>query len=60
MEKGTFKKADRTNALTGPHAGITVQVPVNKKRGTTIGIDYSYRATDPFKGVHSIGARINL
>jgi hypothetical protein len=60
MEKGTFKKADRTNALTGPHAGITVQVPVNKKKGSTIGIDYSYRATDPFQGVHSIGARINL
>ncbi len=60
MEKGTFKKSDRTNALTGPHAGITVQVPVNKKKGSTIGIDYSYRATDPFKGVHSIGARINL
>jgi len=60
MEKGIFKKADRTNALTGPHAGITVQVPVNKKRGSTIGIDYSYRATNPFQGVHSIGARINL
>ena len=60
MEKGTFKKAERTNALTGPHAGITVQVPVNKKKGSTIGLDYSYRVTDPFQGVHSIGARINL
>lgn len=60
MEKGTFKKAERSNALTGPHAGITVQVPVNKKKGSTIGLDYSYRATDPFQGVHSIGARINL
>jgi hypothetical protein len=60
MEKGTFKKADRTNALTGPNAGITVQVPVNKKKGSTIGIDYSYRATDPFQGTHSFGVRINL
>jgi hypothetical protein len=60
MEKGTFKKADRTNALTGPHAGVTVQVPVNKKKGSTIGIDYSYRATNPFQGVHSFGVRINL
>ncbi|HNW90854.1 MAG TPA: PorV/PorQ family protein [Bacteroidales bacterium] len=60
MEKGTFKKAERTNALTGPHAGITVQAPINKKKGSTIGVDYSYRATDPFKGVHSIGVRVNL
>ncbi len=60
FEKGSFKKADRTNALTGPHAGVTVQVPVNKKKGSTIGIDYSYRATDPFQGVHSFGVRINL
>ncbi|HPS26042.1 MAG TPA: PorV/PorQ family protein [Bacteroidales bacterium] len=60
MEKGTFKKGERTNALTGPHAGITVQAPVNKKKGSTIGIDYSYRATNPFKGVHSFGIRVNL
>ncbi len=60
FEKGTFKKAERTNALTGPSAGLTVQVPVNKKKGTTIGIDYSYRPTNPFQGCHSIGARINL
>jgi hypothetical protein len=60
MEKGTFKKADRTNALTGPNAGVTVQVPVNKKKNSTIGIDYSYRATNPFQGVHSFGVRINL
>jgi hypothetical protein len=60
MEKGTFKKADRTNALTGLNAGVTVQVPVNKKKGSTIGIDYSYRGSDPFQGVHSFGVRINL
>lgn len=60
MENGTFNKSERTNALTGPHAGITVQVPVSKKKGSTIGIDYSYRATDPFQGTHSFGMRINL
>ena len=60
IEKGTFKKAERTNALTGPEAGITVQYPVNKKKGSTIGIDYSYRASDPFQGTHSFGVRINL
>ena len=60
FEKGIFKKADRTNALTGPHAGITVQAPVNKKKGSTIGFDYSYRVSDPFQGTHSFGLRINL
>jgi hypothetical protein len=60
FEKGTFKKADRTNAHTGAHAGLTVQVPVNKKKGSTIGIDYSYRASNPFQGTHSFGVRINL
>jgi len=30
------------------------------KKGTTFALDYSYRTTNPFAGVHSIGARINL
>ncbi len=49
----------RTNALTGPTAGFTFEAPLNKK-GTTFSLDYSYRASNPFSGVHSIGARINL
>lgn len=49
----------RTTVFTGPSAGITLQKPLNDK-GTTISFDYSYRATNPFSGTHSIGARINL
>jgi len=49
----------RTTALTGPTGGFTVEAPLNKK-GSTIALDYSYRASNPFSGVHSIGARINL
>jgi hypothetical protein len=49
----------RSNAFTGPTAGFTVEAPLNKK-GTTFAIDYAYRATNPFSGVHTIGARINL
>ena len=59
-EEGIFNKADRTTVYTGPSAGITVQVPFNKERGSSFSIDYSYRATDPFDGIHTIGARINL
>ena len=59
-EDGITKKAERTTAFTGPSAGFTVAVPLDKEKGSSIAIDYSYRATDPFSGTHSIGARINL
>jgi len=50
----------RTSAFTGPTAGVSVRVPLNKDNGSVFSIDYSYRDTDPFSGVHSIGARIIL
>ncbi len=59
-EPGIFDVAKRTNALTGPCAGITIQAPLNKEKGSTFSIDYAYRATNPFSGCHTIGARINL
>ena len=31
-----------------------------KDKKSSIDLDYSYRATNPFNGIHSIGARINL
>ncbi len=57
-EDGIFDKAERTTVFTGPSAGITVAIPTNKEKGSSIDIDYSYRATDPFSGTHSIGARV--
>ncbi len=59
-EDGITDKADRTNVHTGPSFGATVQVPLSKESGTTFSVDYSYRATDPFDGTHSIGIRFNL
>ncbi len=59
-EEGITSKSERTTAFTGPSAGFTVAVPLDKEKGSSIAIDYSYRATDPFNGTHSIGARINL
>lgn len=58
-EKGITNKDDRTTVFTGPSAGFTVELPFGKNK-STFGLDYSYRATDPFQGTHSIGARINL
>ncbi|PLW92418.1 MAG: DUF3308 domain-containing protein [Marinilabiliales bacterium] len=59
-EKGMFDKATSTTAYTGPTAGVTIQVPMNKEKGSMFSIDYSYRTTDPFQGTHCIGARIAL
>jgi len=59
-EKGIFDKTTRTNALTGPSAGVTIQAPLNKEKGTTFSIDYSYRSSDPWQGSHTISARFNL
>ncbi len=57
-EDGITSKTERTTVFTGPSAGITVSVPTNKEKGSSIDIDYSYRSTDPFNGTHSIGARV--
>lgn len=59
-EDGITSDADRTSWYTGPSAGFTVQIPLNKEKGSNFSVDYSYRDTDPFDGVHTIGARIDL
>ncbi len=52
--------SERGTVFTGPSAGFTVSVPFNKEKETGIGIDYSYRATNPFQGTHSVGIRLNF
>nr|NQU90548.1 PorV/PorQ family protein [Bacteroidota bacterium] len=59
-EDGITEKKNRTTLYTGPSAGFSVAIPLNKEKGSTFSIDYSYKSTDPFDGVHTIGARINL
>jgi hypothetical protein len=58
-ENGLTTEENRTTAFTGPSAGLTVQLPVGANE-TLFGLDYSYRVTNPFGGVHSIGLRIAL
>jgi hypothetical protein len=50
---------ERTTAFTGPTGGVSIEIPFGEKK-STFAVDYSYRATNPFNGVHSFGARINL
>ena len=59
-EKGILNEDTRKTAFTGPSAGVTFELPFGADKKSTFGIDYSYRFTNPFAGVHTIGARINL
>ena len=40
-EKGIFSTGERTTVLTGPTAGLTVEIPLSKENTTTLSIDYS-------------------
>ncbi len=59
-EDGIFDIGTRSTAFTGPTAGLTLQVPMNKENRSVLAIDYSYRFTQPFGGVHTFGARVTL
>jgi hypothetical protein len=58
-EAGVGNKEERTTVFTGPTAGLSVQLLAGEN-GTIIGLDYSYRVTNPFNGVHSMGIHITL
>jgi outer membrane protein OmpA-like peptidoglycan-associated protein len=58
-EPGLLKPDTRTSAYTGISAGMSVEVPF-KENGPSMGIDYSYRTSNPFGGTHSIGIRFAL
>ena len=47
------------SALSGPTGGMTIQLPAGDN-GSVIGLDYSYRLTNPFNGIHSMGIHITL
>lgn len=51
--------SESATMYAGPSGGVTVEIPFNKNK-STFAIDYSYRHTNYFTGIHSFGARINL
>lgn len=59
-EKGIMKYETRNNAYTGLNLGATVQLSVGKDKTNKIGVDYSYRHTNPFNGTHTFGLRISI
>lgn len=58
-EENIWDDAERRYAYTGLSAGAGVEFEFGD-RGSRISVDYAYRATMPFDGTHSIGARIHL
>ena len=58
-EGGITNDEERMTVLTGIHAGASVHVPLGKS-GSDLSFDYSYRFTNPFSGIHSIGVAVNI
>jgi hypothetical protein len=61
-QDGIFKSSipERGTVFTGLNAGFSVSVPFSKEKETGIAIDYSYRATQPYSGTHTIGLKLNF
>jgi hypothetical protein len=51
---------NRTNAYKGLSLGGTVEVPLSKKNGLRLGIDYAYQSTDNFSGTQAFGVRLKF
>ena len=59
LEQGIFSDDNATTAYTGPAGGLTLKVPTGST-GSVIGLDYSYRTTNPFSGTHTVGVKIAI
>jgi hypothetical protein len=49
-----------TTVFTGLSAGVSFDLPLSKNNQNVISIDYSYRATRTFDGVHAFGVSFSL
>lgn len=58
-EKGIFSDTETLSALSGPTAGVSLELPFGKNN-STLGVDYSYRTAPVLGAIHGIGVRLNL
>ena len=58
-EQGLGSEDNVATAYTGPAGGLTLKIPAGSS-GSVIGLDYSYRTTNPFNGTHSVGLKISI
>jgi hypothetical protein len=51
-----------STSILGPTAGISLQWPFNKAKGSVIAVDYAYRfsTASSFNGIHIFGLRVDL
>ncbi len=59
-EDGITSDEERSTVYTGISGGLSVELPFGNEKASDIAFDYSYRATNPFGGTHSVGIRIEL
>ncbi|MGB0429257.1 MAG: PorV/PorQ family protein [Bacteroidia bacterium] len=57
-EQNIFDDVISTTEVSGPSAGATFQLPYGD--GQNFGIDYSYRLTRTYNGVHSLGVLLTF
>jgi len=50
----------RENLYTGISGGVSIDVPLKRAENRVVGIDYAYRATNPFKGTHNFTIRLGF
>lgn len=48
------------NLYTGLSGGVSVDVPLKRAENRIVGIDYAYRATNPFRGTHNFSVRLGF
>lgn len=56
----TVESVGSTNVYSGLAFGLSADVPLKRGSNQKIGIDYGYRATNPFNGTHNIGVRLSF
>ncbi len=62
-ENGMYEETtadNNTNINNGLSVGVSVAVPLNKEKGSFIGIDYAFRETAAFNNNHTIGIIFNF
>lgn len=59
-ESGITSLENRETIYVGPSCGMTVHVPVSRENKTGFDLDYSYRFTQPFGGIHSVGIKLDF
>jgi len=48
------------NLYTGFAGGVSIDVPLKRADNRIVGIDYAYRATNPFRGTHNFSLRLGF